>query len=224
MDSNRSMPRRRYTACIVAVFFCLICMNLSAFGQTTSPFTFHAGGGVSPLTGQISDRLNTGWHWTAGAGIRFRPAFEATLDYTYHGFGVKDSVLREFQVPDGNSHVWSLTVNPKIRIPGDLPASPYIVGGIGYYRRTVEFTTPTIAEGLVFDPFFDTFFRVPFAADQVLGSVTRSGIGGNLGAGFEVRFRAGDNTPRFFTEARYEYADTGRVPTRMIPVTFGLRW
>jgi hypothetical protein len=27
-----------------------------------------------------------------------------------------------------------------------------------------------------------------------------------------------------FTEARYQYADTGQIPTRMVPVTFGIRW
>jgi opacity protein-like surface antigen len=222
MISTVSIRSHLRSAVFVAVCVLFVSVNTSA--QTGSRFTFHAGVGASPLTGQISDRLDTGWHFDAGAGIKLGSAVETTLDYNYHGFGVKRSVLNEFQVPDGNSHLWSLTVNPKVRIPLDGPINPYAIGGVGYYRRTVEFTSPTIAQGLVFDPFFDTLFRVPFLANQSLGTVRRSGVGGSLGGGFEVKFRAGDSTPRLFGEARYEYADTGRIPTRMVPVTVGLRW
>jgi hypothetical protein len=52
----------------------------------------------------------------------------------------------------------------------------------------------------------------------------RSGVGGSLGGGFELKVGSDDSNTKFFTEARYEYADTGKIPTRMVPVTFGLRW
>ena len=204
----------------------LCCTTASSFAQTTTPewLTFHLGGGVSPVVGQASTRLDTGWHFDAGAGVKLSPAVEATLDYRYHGFGVTNLVLNEFQAPNAHAHLWSLTVDPKVRIPINAAVKPYVVGGVGYYRRTVELTTPTVTEGLVFDPFFDAFFSVPFAAEQVLGTIRRSGIGGSLGAGFEVKVGSGDSTSKFYTEARYEYADTGRIPTRMVPVTFGFRW
>jgi opacity protein-like surface antigen len=208
---------------VIATLF-LLSGSLSAFAQTPSWFTFHTGVGATPLVGDISSRLDTGWHFNAGAGVKVGRAFQATLDYTYHGFNVGRSVLNEFQVPNGNARLWSVTVNPKIQIPTNFVMSPYVIGGVGYYRRTVEFTQPTVAQGLVFDPFFDTFFSVPFVADQVLGRVSRSGIGGSLGGGFEIKLGSGDENPRVFTEARYENADTGRIPTRMVPVTVGLRW
>ena len=131
-------------------------------------------------------------------------------------------VLNEAQVPDGNSHMWSITVNPKLRLNRRGNFDPYVVGGVGYYRRTVEFTRPVLVPVFIFDPFFGGFFNTFVQADQVLGRITQDGVGGSAGAGFDVKL--GETGLKFFTEARYHYADTGRIPTRMVPVTFGIRW
>jgi len=209
---------------IMTVAAVLCCATASSFAQAPVRLTYHVGGGVSPVVGQASNRLDTGWHFDGGVGVRLGPSFETTVDYKYHGFGVTDLVLNEFQVPSAHAHLWSLTLDPKFQIPTNSKVRPYIIGGVGYYRRTVELTTPTIAQGLVFDPFFDAFVSVPFAAEQVLGKMRRSGVGGSLGGGFELKVGSDDSNTKFFTEARYEYADTGKIPTRMVPVTFGLRW
>jgi hypothetical protein len=50
---------------------------------------------------------------------------------------------------------------------------------------------------------------------------TRGGVGGNSGAGFDIPFVGGT---RVFTKAKYQYASTGSIPTRMIPLTLGVRW
>jgi hypothetical protein len=99
---------------------------------------------------------------------------------------------------------------------------PYVVGGVGYYRRTVEFTRPALVSVFIFDPFFGDLFNTLVPANQVLGRITEDGVGGSLGAGFALKF--GESRVKFFTEARYHYADTGNIPTRMVPVTFGFRW
>jgi opacity protein-like surface antigen len=216
--------RKHIAISIMTVAAVLCCATATSFAQLPDRLTFHLGGGVSPVVGQASRRLDTGWHFDAGAGVKLTPTVETTLDYRYHGFGVTDLVLNEFQVPNAHARLWSLTVDPKVQIPINSKVKPYVIGGVGYYRRSVELTAPTIAQGLVFDPFFDAFFSVPFAAEQVLGTMRRSGIGGSLGGGFEVKVGSGDSTAKFFSEARYEYADTGRIPTRMVPVTFGIRW
>src|SRR5690242_12210202 len=46
--------------------------------------------------------------------------------------------------------------------------NPYVVGDVGYYRRVVEFTQPTLQPAVVFDPFFG-FFQGAIPADRVLG-------------------------------------------------------
>jgi len=169
-----------------------------------------------------SPRLDNGWHITVGGGLNVTRHLETTLEYSYNGYGVGRKVLNEAQVPDGNSHLWSLTVNPKLRLNRRGNFNPYVVGGVGYYRRTVEFTRPVLVPVFIFDPFLGGFFNTFVQADQKLGDITRDGVGGSLGAGFETKLSK--TGLKFYTEARYHYADTGRIPTRMVPVTFGIRW
>jgi hypothetical protein len=96
------------------------------------------------------------------------------------------------------------------------------VGGVGYYRRTVNFTQPALVNVTFLDPFFGFLFPGVIGTNQVLKTDTQSGIGGNAGGGFAIKL--GQTGTQFFTEARYHYAATGKVPTRMVPLTFGLRF
>jgi opacity protein-like surface antigen len=200
----------------------LLTAPMSARAQDERRFTVNAGAGFSPLVGQISDRLNNGWHVTVGGGYRFTRHFETNLQFTYNGFGVKPLVLQEADVPAANSHLWSLTVNPKLRLHPVGRLDPYFTGAVGYYRRTIQFTQPTLAPIDIFDPFFGFFFFPTLVqANIVLGNVTRGGVGGNAGAGFDFPFVS---DTRLFIEAAYQYASTGSIPTRMVPVTLGVRW
>jgi hypothetical protein len=115
-----------------------------------------------------------------------------------------------------------VTANPRIHFTHSRKFDPYLVGGVGYYRRVTEFTRPTQVQVLIFDPFFGVFFNTVVQADQVIGRITHDGVGGSLGGGFDIK--VGNSGLKIYTEARYHYADTGRVPTRMVPVTFGIRW
>jgi len=200
----------------------LLTAAMSARAQDERRFTVNAGAGFSPLVGQISDRLNNGWHVTVGGGYRFTRHFETNLQFTYNGFGVKPLVLQEADVPAANSHLWSLTVNPKLRLHPVGRLDPYFTGAVGYYRRTIQFTQPTLAPIDIFDPFFGFFFFPTLVqANIVLGNVTRGGVGGNAGAGFDFPFVS---DTRLFIEAAYQYASTGSIPTRMVPLTLGVRW
>jgi opacity protein-like surface antigen len=206
---------------ITAAIF-LICVSPLSVAQDERGFTVHAGIGATPLVGDISKRLDNGWHGTVGAGYNFSSFYSTTLDYTYHSFGVGKGVLVEAQVPDGSAWLWSLTVNPKLRLHTKGKVDPYVVGGVGYYRRTVEFTKPALVPVFFFDPFFGIFFNTLVSANQVIGRIRQGGVGGSLGGGLDWKL-PGDKL-KFYAEGRYHYADTGRIPTRMIPVTLGLRW
>lgn len=200
----------------------LILLPLSLYGgaQDQPRVVFDVSGGFSPLVGDISSRLNNGWHYRLSGGYDFSRYFSTNLEFMYNGYGVSRRVLNEAQVPSGDSHLWALTLNPKLRLHGSSHFSPYVVGGVGYYRRVVNFTRPVLVPTLVLDPFFGGFLNTVTVVDQVLGTIQRSGVGGSLGAGFEVGL--GSSGVKFFTEARYHYADTGAIPTRMVPVSFGI--
>jgi len=224
---NCKMHARKFVGGSIVRALALTAMLLTVFtltlqAQSEHRLTMNAGGGISPLVSDISHRLDNGWHVTVGGGLNITRHLSATLNYTYNGFGVSQRVLTEAKVPDGNSHLWSLTVDPKLRFSRSHRFDPYLVGGVGYYRRTVQFTRPTIISALVIDPFFGAIFNTLVPADTVIGSITRDGVGGSGGAGFEVKLPRA--TVKFYTEARYHYADTGRIATRMVPITFGFRW
>jgi opacity protein-like surface antigen len=166
--------------------------------------------------------LNDGWHITGGIAYNVNGAFSIGPQFTYNSFGVSRLALREAGTPGGDANVWSIAAEPRLQLPFAAKLRPYVVGGVGYYRRTLNFTQPAVVPVTFFDPFFGYVFPGAIGTNQVLKHDSQSGIGGNGGAGFSIKL--GHMGTEFFTEARYVYAATGRVPTRMIPVTFGLRF
>ena len=196
--------------------------TLTASAQSEQPITVNLGGGFTPLVGNLSNRLDNGWHLTGGAGYNLHGPFSLGLQFTYNGLGVNRSTLSQAGAPNGDAHLWSLTVDPKMQLPFASKFKPYVVGGVGYYRRTVNFTQPALQPVTFYDPFFGYLFPGVVPVNRVLATVTRDGIGGNLGAGWEAKL--GNSRASLFTEARYHNAATGSVPTRMVPLTIGIRF
>jgi hypothetical protein len=209
-----------YAALLTTVLFGLSTL---ACAQGERRWSASVGGGYTPLVGAISNRLDNGWNAKVGAEFNLTKHFSIGPRFSWNGLGVSRGVLSEANVPGGNSHVWSITADPRLRLAPFHHLNPYFVGSVGYYRRVLEFTRPTLQAGYVFDPIFG-FFPTYVPADQVLGMITRNSIGGGGGFGFDIGMGHRVSNARFFTEARYEYASTGRLPTRMIPLTFGIRF
>lgn len=184
-------------------------------------FTVNIGGGFTPTTGDIGKRLTDGWDGTAGAGWNVNPHLSIGGQVMYDSLGVSRLVLNEAAVPAANAHVWAITAEPRFNLLPGHHIDPYLVGGVGYYRQTVQFTQPTLTSVYVFDPFFG-FYPALVPADQVLGTMVGQGIGGSAGAG--LNFGMSHSGLEFFVEARYHYADTGSLPLRIIPLNIGIRW
>jgi opacity protein-like surface antigen len=123
-------------------------------------WTANVGAGFTPLVGSLNRRLDNGWNISFGGGYNLNSRFSLGAQIMYNGLGVSRGVLREFAVPDGNARIWAFTVEPRLNFAPRRKFTPYVVGGVGYYRRVVEFTQPTVAAVTVFDPFFFTFFPV----------------------------------------------------------------
>jgi opacity protein-like surface antigen len=187
-----------------------LCSN-NARAQEPPEHRWTANGavGFTPLVGAINQRLDNGWHVSFGAGYNFSSRFSLAGQFMYNGLGVSRGVLHEFAVPDGNAKVWSLTAEPRINIAPRRKFTPYFTGGVGYYRRSVQFTQPALAQEVVFDPFFG-FFPVTVRVNQVLGTFARDGIGGSAGLGFDVPIH-GESGPKLFTEVRFHYSDAGGI-------------
>jgi hypothetical protein len=208
----------RNTACLVAA----LSMAGTAAAQDFSRFAFNAGGGFTEPVGQSARRANTGFNITAGAGMNFVPQFGISAEFGYNRLNLSDGVLSLAGVPGGNAHVYSVTLEPTVHLNPHGRFGAYVLGGGGFYRRTIDFTAPTVQNLTFFDPFFG-FFNVGVPATQILASYTQNKGGLNVGAGVEIRVK-GDNNAKIFAEARYHYIFTTPVRTTLLPVTFGFRW
>jgi opacity protein-like surface antigen len=206
----------------VLVLSCLgIAVAMPAAAQDPA-WTLNVGAGFTNPVRDIESRLNQGWHFTVGGGARFTPHVSLIGEFNYNELGLSRTALFALAMPDGDARIWSLTANPRVNFnPGGV-LDFYVIGGGGVYRRTVEFTQPTVATVAVVDPWWGVVFPAVVPAEQILGTygMTRGGL--NAGGGVTVRL--GQTGVKFFTEARYHHMFTPVVSTTFVPVTFGLQW
>jgi opacity protein-like surface antigen len=186
----------------LGVIFLLSAICSTGFSQDRR-LTLNAGGGFSPLLGDLNNRLDNGWNVTAGAGYNFGSGISVSASYMYSRFGISQRLVNGALGSNGNAHVWSLTLDPKFPLKYVGSVRPYLVGGVGYYRLSIP------------------NFALP-ASQALANGDSRGGPGGSLGLGFDVNL--GDTGFMLFGEARYHYASTGNVTTRMVPLTVGIRW
>lgn len=196
---------------------------LSYPASAQSAFSISIGGGPT-VPGKHSGRnFNTGYNLKAGVGLHPIPAVGAMLEFGFNNMGITSGALDRVGVPGGSGRIYSATLNPMVHLNPRGRFDVYLIGGGGYYRRTIQFTEPSSAIATGFDPFYGILFPVEVPTTTVLGSYSQNRVGINGGAGVAIRF--GDDTrSSFFAESRYHYIYTSPVRTAMIPVTFGFRW
>jgi hypothetical protein len=178
--------------------------------------------GISTTTGDIRSRLTKGPNIDLGAGYRFNETFELDGNFMFNGLGVSSQTLQQLKVPDGHARLISLTAGPKIHFPIASMVHGYVAGGGGWYRRTVEFTQPTVGLIDIIDPWWGYLGSAVVPANQVLGSVSENTWGANGGGGVAVEL--GHSGTEFFTEVRYHWAHTNPTRTTLVPITFGVRY
>lgn len=200
-----------------------ILLALPCAAQNTNRFTFHFGGGFTEPMKTTRDRLDRGFNLGAGAGVNVVPEFGITVDFGLNQMGVNPTTLASVGVPGGATRIYSLTLQPVVRLGARSRFNGYLTGGGGFYRRTVEFTEPSVQVITGFDPFFGAFFPVAVPVNTVLGSFTQDRGGWNAGGGVQFSIH-GDSIAKFFAETKYHYIYSSPIRTTMLPVTFGFRW
>jgi hypothetical protein len=152
-------------------FLLVVLVNLS-FAQDENHFTLNIGGGLTTITGREAGRLDHGGNFQVGAGYNFNRFFGITGNFMFNQLGITGAQLLRLNVPDGNARVYSFTLDPTLRLPLGQNWNLYVLAGGGYLRRTVQFTQPTAAATVVFDPWWGYFGPALVPVNQVLGSVT----------------------------------------------------
>ena len=198
-------------------------LTLASPAWAQGTFSYSVGGGPTVPGKYTGRRFDTGYNFTAGVGIHPFRALGVMAEFGYFQNGINSSQLSRIGVPGGESRIYSLTLNPMIHLIPKGRVDAYLVGGGGYYRRTVELTAPSSAITTGFDPYYGFFFPVEIPTTTVLGSRTQNKMGFNGGLGVAVRLRE-DGRATLFGESRYHYIYTTPTRTAILPVTFGFRW
>jgi len=183
--------------------------------------TFDAGGGFSFPTGQLGNRVQTGFSFVASGGPRFNPSFSVGLDFALHYFNLKNFVgspVNEVNSVGSMVRVWSLTINPTYQFWKEEKVSSYATAGYGIYNR--EFQLPTPGGGVAVAA-CDAFWNICAGGSQsaISGNLNTYKGGFNVGGGINF-----GSCTKFFVEAWYHYMFTTHSLTELIPLTFGVRW
>jgi len=200
----------------------LVLANRSFAQDEDHGFTVNVGGGLTTITGRDAGRLDHGGNLQVGAGYNFNRFFGITGNFMFNQLGITGSELVRLNVPDGNARAYTFTVDPTLRLPLGQNWSVYVLAGGGYLRRTIEFTQPTVAQTIIFDPWWGYLGPALVPVNQILGSVTSNAGAFDVGAGVNIPLPV----PRLhlFVESRYIHGFTDKSNTIIVPITVGIRW
>jgi opacity protein-like surface antigen len=206
--------------CLAAFLF--VPSAVFAQSEEFHHFTLSAGAGLTTITGADAGKLDHGGNVQLNGGYFFNRYLGITGNFMFSGLGITRTELNSLNVPDGSARVYSLTADPTLRVPLGRGFSAYVLAGGGYMRRTVEFTRPTLAQTIIFDPWWGYFGPALVPANQILGKVTNNSGAFDVGGGLNIPLRS--TGVKLFVEARYFKGFTSNTDTTVVPITFGMRW
>ncbi len=190
-------------------------------GQDYSKFLFNIGGGVGFPQGDLGKFVNDGANFVVGGGVNFSRIFGVDSEFMWQDLPINSSTLNLLQTPGASARQYAWTFNPIVHIPLGHKVGAYAIGGIGWYHRSGETTTPGV--GVVCDPYWSWWYGCGLGTvNFVTGSRSANAFGENIGAG--LTFRLGESHAKIYAEFRYHHAGYNHVSTNVIPLTFGIRF
>jgi hypothetical protein len=200
--------------------------NTNADGS--NKYIFFAGAGFTLPAGNTHQYLTPSYSFQVGAGPQFSKHFALPIQFDWDNFGFQGSTLNNQlnlynyfitlynQNPgsggpvspltslDGNSHVWSFSVDPTYTFYSGEGLGAYVVAGVGFYHKTGTFTVPGVSEYC--DPFYGCY---QYEANQIFDHYTSNAPGFNAGLGLTYKFSRFSNE-RFYGEVRYVFIDNSQ--------------
>ena len=185
-------------------------------------YDFYVGGGFAPPVGDQFNYSTISWGFGGGGGRMFNAHVGVNLEFNYDHFGMTGDTLTAqqnlynysialyneqnpanpvqfIQGLDGNSHIWSLSLQPIYNLKSGEGMGAYVTGGGGYYHKVANFQVPAI--GTYCDPFYGCY---QYTANQTIDHYTSNAFGLNVGGGVTYKFSRFSNQ-RLYAEVRYVY-------------------
>src|ERR1700729_2119325 len=177
--------------------------------------------------GNTTTWQSVGYSINLGGGWMFNNRIGVLAEYNFNRANIPTNTLTNIGEPDGNVHVWSLTLDPIFYYKTSGHIGGYVTGGGGFYRKLTSFTEPEYL-GTYCDYFYGCY---PQYANVTLSHFSSNQGGLNIGTGVTFKPNA-DGKGKFYAEARYVWVDSpansssniGTGTVSMFPVTFGFRW
>src|SRR3954454_16524298 len=195
--------------------------SISLHAQDPQRWAFNFGGGPTFSLSDTSDRINTGYNFTVGGGYYFTRHLGLNIDYIFNGADLSSTVLKNVGAPGGYAHNWGFGFNPIYRFGTERRFGGYVTGGYGVYTRTANLTRPGIVPGVICDPWTYFCYSGAYYADIIYRSNSTTKGGWDFGGGLTYQL---SDSMKFYTELRYYNILTTTVRTKLLPLTFGLRW
>ena len=207
------------TALIVAAAFPAGAQESSDYSR----FRINVGGGIGYPQGDLKSFVNNSGNFVAGGGYNFAKYFGVDTEYFWEDLPINDRVVQQLnttaQTVRAQQYAW--TVNPIVEVPLGRRFGTYVIGGIGWYHRLGQTTTPGV--GVLCSPYWSWWYGCTIATtDVVTASRSSSAFGKNIGVGFT--YRLGESHLKIYAEVRYHQASYNNVSTQLVPLTFGVRW
>jgi hypothetical protein len=202
--------------------------------KMASNYALEFGGGFTAPTSDSTPYISWGGNFLVGGGYNFTQRIALLAEYQFIDDKLPGAMVAETYSNGGNAHIWSLTLDPKINLFPRSANDIYITGGGGFYRKVTNFTDLNTVE------YCDYYYCETGTASQVVGHFSSNQGGWNIGLGYQ-RHLGGmyhEGRMKLFAEARYlnvltpEYNSSpnglgttfAAAGTKIIPVTFGVRW
>jgi hypothetical protein len=207
--------------------------NRSSYGtkhhsdSLTDHIAIEGGAGFNVSSGNTSTWQAVGYTINVGGGWMFNDRLGVLAEYGFNRANIPQDTLTNIGEPQGNVHVWSLTLEPIFYYKTSGHIGGYVTGGGGFYRKLTSFTEPVYV-GDYCDYFYGCY---PQYSNVTLSHFSSNQGGANFGTGVTFKPNA-DGKGKFFAEARYVWVDSpassttavGTGTVNMFPVTFGFRW
>lgn len=213
----------------------------------SSKLALLVGAGFTNPINISTNYLKTSWKFQAGLGYNYNKRFGIAFQFDWDNFGLPGKALSNQTTVytnyfgssaglaglDGNTHVWSFTLNPTVNFYQGETTGAYAVVGGGFYHKVTDFTLP--ATGQYCDYYYGCY---QYTANQTFDQYVSNAAGVNGGIGFtykpsrfanerlyvEARYVFNFNTARPYNAAASNLYPANSSTTSYVPVTVGIRF
>ncbi|PYX48302.1 MAG: hypothetical protein DMG79_12065 [Acidobacteria bacterium] len=206
-------------------FSILFIYGLLTLPSSAQGFNFNFGAGPGFPLDKTSDFAHPSYNFVVGGGPNLVPHVKLNAEFMFHGLPVQHNIIHQLGFSDVKGRLYSLTGNLIVGSSIGGRKNAYLIGGWGWYRRSIEAKQAALSVGEICEPWWwwDAQCVNGIVSSEVtVGSRTSSAGGFNVGGG--LMFPLGESSANFYAEVRYHRAFTRNGETSILPLTFGIRW